>query len=135
MNDELQDLSREELIEIIIDSSKLWLAHDGLWFQAVENHIDMETAILLDGHAWERFTVIEAKRIMNRLGMKPGGGIPNLIKALKYRLYAPTAMFTEDDIICVLGKLRPVAEAYEPPTSPFEFPEPTDGYDDPATHI
>lgn len=88
MNDELQDLSKEELIEIIVDSSKLWLAHDGLWFQAVENHIDMETAILLDGHAWERFTVIEAKRIMNRLGMKPGGGIPNLIKALKYRLYA-----------------------------------------------
>ncbi|MBD3226614.1 MAG: hypothetical protein GF329_00365 [Candidatus Lokiarchaeota archaeon] len=88
MNDEIQDLSKEELIEIIVDSSKLWLAHDGLWFQAVEKNFDIETAMKLDAEAWRRFTVIEAKRIMKRLDMKPGGGIPNLIRALKYRLYA-----------------------------------------------
>ncbi|MHA1229401.1 MAG: DUF6125 family protein [Candidatus Helarchaeota archaeon] len=88
MNDELENLTKQELIQIIIDNAKLWLAHDGLWFQAVESNFDIETAMKLDAEAWKKFTVIEAKRIMKRLNMEPGGGIPNLIKALKYRLYA-----------------------------------------------
>ena len=32
----LQALSKEELIRIIVDDAKNWLAHDGLWFQAVD---------------------------------------------------------------------------------------------------
>ena len=32
----LNGMSKEELIRIIIDDAKNWLAHDGLWFQAVE---------------------------------------------------------------------------------------------------
>lgn len=85
---EVKDLSKQELIELLTDASKNWLAHDGLWFQAVEKELDMDMAIELDKRAWERFTVIEAKRIMKRLGMEPGGGIPALIQALKFRLYA-----------------------------------------------
>ncbi|MHA1309754.1 MAG: DUF6125 family protein [Candidatus Helarchaeota archaeon] len=88
MNNELKNLSNEELIKIIQDSAKLWLAHDGLWFQAVESKYGIDIAIQCDAEAWKRFTVIEAKRIMARLNMEPGGGIPNLIRALKYRLYA-----------------------------------------------
>ncbi|MDP8230611.1 MAG: hypothetical protein P9L93_05855 [Candidatus Gorgyraea atricola] len=52
-----------------------------------------------------------------------------------YRLYAPVAMITEDDIICVLGRIVPVAETYIPPMPPPEFPPPTNGYDDPASHL
>jgi hypothetical protein len=48
----------------------------------------MEDAIAADRTAWETFTVIEAKRIMKRHGIAPGGGIPALAKALGYRLYA-----------------------------------------------
>jgi len=88
MLENLEKLSKEELIKIIVDSAKLWLAHDGLWFQAVERNFGLDNAIKCDKEAWERFSVIEAKRIMNRLGLKEGGGIPNLVKALKYRLYA-----------------------------------------------
>ena len=88
MSNELINLTKEQLIEIIIDSSKLWLAHDGLWFQAVEKQFGIEKAIECDGLAWKVFSAIEAKRIMSRLGLQPGGGIPSLIKALKYRLYA-----------------------------------------------
>lgn len=84
----LQDLSKEELIAIIVDDAKNWLAHDGLWFQAVDQKYGMETAIEIDKAAWERFTVVEAKRIMSRLGIEPGGGIPALIECLKHRLYA-----------------------------------------------
>lgn len=84
----LENLSKAELIEIIVDDAKNWLAHDGLWFQAVDQKYGMETAIEIDRMAWESFTVIEAKRIMARLGMAPGGGIPALVECLKHRLYA-----------------------------------------------
>ncbi len=84
----LSDLSKEELIKIIVDDAKNWLAHDGLWFQAVEKAHGMDAAIEADRNAWEKFTVVEAKRIMARLGMEPGGGIKALVECLKHRLYA-----------------------------------------------
>src|SRR5512138_1251869 len=84
----LFDLSKEELISIIVDDAKNWLAHDGLWFQAVEKTHGMEAAIDADREAWRQFTVIEAKRIMERLGLKPGGGIPALVECLRHRFYA-----------------------------------------------
>ena len=84
----LQELSKEELIAIIVDDAKNWLAHDGLWFQAVEEKYGMEMAIEVDRAAWEKFTVVEAQRIMARLGIEPGGGIPALVECLKHRLYA-----------------------------------------------
>jgi hypothetical protein len=84
----LNALSREELIRIIVDDAKNWLAHDGLWFQAVESRYGIEAAIEADTDAWRAFTVIEAKRILERLGLLPGGGIPALVECLKQRLYA-----------------------------------------------
>lgn len=84
----LEQMSREELIAIIVDDAKNWLAHDGLWFQAVEKMYGIDIAMDADREAWRYFTVIEAKRIMERLGMKPGGGIPALVECLKHRLYA-----------------------------------------------
>jgi hypothetical protein len=85
---DLDVLTREELVARLTDAAKLWLAHDGLWFQAVERAHDMQHAIQLDAAAWERFTVIEARRIMARLGLAPGGGLDALARALDERLYA-----------------------------------------------
>ncbi len=84
----LQSLSKETLIEMLEDQAKNWLAHDGLWFQAVEKQYGMETAIELDKEAWISFTQIEAKRIMRLHNITPGSGIPALKKALQFRLYA-----------------------------------------------
>ena len=81
-------LSRKKLEELLIDFAKRWLAHDGLWFQQVEKSHGMEEAIKLDAAAWEKFTVLEAQRIMGFLGMEPGGGLPALKEALNYRLYS-----------------------------------------------
>jgi hypothetical protein len=86
--DNLLALDKETLVDMLEDAAKNWLAHDGLWFQAVEKKIDMDTALELDRQAWKIFTQIEAMRIMNRHGIKPGGGIEALEKALKFRLYA-----------------------------------------------
>jgi hypothetical protein len=85
---EIEHLAADELREWLRDAALNWLAHDGLWFRAVEEAYGLEAAIALDKKAWEAFTVIEAKRTMKRLGLEPGGGIPALIRALGSRLYA-----------------------------------------------
>lgn len=69
-------------------AAKLWLAHDGLWFQAMEKTHGMDAAMDADREAWRRFSPIEAKRIMANLGMEPGGGLEALERALAYRLYS-----------------------------------------------
>lgn len=84
----LRALDKDALVQIVLDDAKNWLAHDGLWFQAVEGAHGMDAAIDADRAAWEKFTVIEAKRIMERLGLRQGGGIPALLECLKHRLYA-----------------------------------------------
>ena len=84
----LYALSKEELVRIIIDDAKNWLAHDGVWFQSLEKKYGMDVAVDIDTDAWRLFTVVEAKRIMERLSMKPGGGIPALVECLKHRFYA-----------------------------------------------
>lgn len=84
----IKDLSREELLDLLADFAKRWLAHDGLWFQAVEDHFGMDAAIALDKEAWERFTRIEARRIKERLGLPDAAGLDGLEQALGYRLYA-----------------------------------------------
>ncbi len=85
---EPRDCSREELWDLLTDAVKNWLAHDGLWFQAVEKAHGLTEAINLDAEAWSKFTVVEAERIMKRLDLKPNGGISSLVQALKFRLYA-----------------------------------------------
>jgi hypothetical protein len=59
-----------------------------LWFQAVERAFGLDAAVSLDRQAWEQFAPIEARRILERLGRGPGGGIPLLVDALSLRLYA-----------------------------------------------
>ncbi|MFO8036753.1 MAG: DUF6125 family protein [Anaerolineales bacterium] len=86
--DLLRRLDKETLIDMLEDQAKNWLAHDGLWFQAVENAFDMETAIQLDREVWIVFTQIEAKRIMRRHDIDPNQGLSGLEKALAYRMYA-----------------------------------------------
>jgi len=88
MIDDFRNVDRATLEGMLVDFAKNWLAHDGLWFQAVERAFDMQTAIQLDTEAWESFTKIEAKRIMTLHGIEPGSGLDGLKKALGFRLYA-----------------------------------------------
>ena len=84
----LADLDRETLLGIIDDMAKNWLAHDGLWFQAIEQVHDIGLAIEMDQEVWRRFSPIEAKRIKARFNIGDNPGIPGLVKALGYRMYA-----------------------------------------------
>jgi len=86
--EKLDDLSREELIEMLNIYAKNWLAHDGCWFLAIEEAYDMEMAINMDREAWRRFTVVEAKRLIQFLELGENSGLEGLAKALKFRLYS-----------------------------------------------
>ena len=84
----IDDLSRQELLELVRNFAKNWLAHDGLWFQAVERAHDLEHAIELDVEVWRRFSAIEAGRIKTFLRLPERPGLEGLRAALEYRFYA-----------------------------------------------
>lgn len=83
-----EDLSKGDLLKVINVYAKNWLAHDGCWFIAAEEKYGMDTAIELDKKSWERFAVIEARRIIKEFGIELNGGLKALEKAFSYRLYA-----------------------------------------------
>ncbi|AEY66111.1 DUF6125 family protein [Clostridium sp. BNL1100] len=89
------DLSLEELFELNKIYAKNWLAHDGLWFQAIENKYGIDMAIDIDRESWRRFTVIEARRLIEFLDLGKNSGIAGLKKALSFRLYSS---LNEDEI-------------------------------------
>jgi hypothetical protein len=82
------DWSQEYLISLLTDLAKNWLAQDGAWFQAVEKSHGMDLAKKLNDESLEKFTVIEARRIMYRLQIPSNGGLAALEQALELRLYA-----------------------------------------------
>ena len=84
----IEELSKEKLLELTKNFAKNWLAHDGLWFQAVEKAHGLDHAIELDAQTWSRFSPIEAKRIKQFLKLPENGGLEALRKAQDYRLYA-----------------------------------------------
>lgn len=94
--EKIEDLSKEELFELTKNYAKNWLAHDGCWFLSVEEKYGMDTAIEIDTESWRKFTVIEAKRVIDFLELGKNSGIRGLKKALSFRLYS---FLNEDDII------------------------------------
>ena len=84
----LEKFSKADLVRLIGEYSKIWLALDGVWFQSVEQAEGMDAAMFHDAKAWERFTVIEAKRIKAFLGLGDRSGLDGLEKALSLRFYA-----------------------------------------------
>ncbi len=94
--EKIDDLSKEELLELSKIYAKNWLAHDGLWFQSIEEKYGMEMAIDMDREAWRRFTVIEARRLIDFLELGKNPGIAGLKKALSFRLYSS---LNEDEIV------------------------------------
>ena len=101
-NKMLEELSKDELVQLIDIYSKNWLALDGVWFQSVERRRGMDEAMLHDKEAWSRFTVIEAKRIKEFLRLPEYPGLEGMKKALSLRFYAN---LNEDEYIMEGNKL------------------------------
>lgn len=94
--DRIEDLSKEQLIELCRMYAKNWIAHDGCWFLELEKRYGMDRAIEIDIEAWRSFTVIEARKIIQFLGLEKDSGTAGLKKALAFRLYSS---LNEDEII------------------------------------
>ena len=86
--EELDTLSREQLIALLIDDSKNVIAMDGVWFQAIEKEQGMDSAMHFDEEAWKVYTRSEARRIKKFLALEEHCGLEGLAKALSLRLYA-----------------------------------------------
>lgn len=82
-----EDLSINELKELLKAYAKCWLAHDGCWFLSVEEGLGTEEAITYDREAWRKFAPLEARRVMEARGIEPAGGLAALAEALKFRMY------------------------------------------------
>ncbi len=83
-----ESMSRQDLLKALEMFAKNWLAHDGCWFLAAEERLGMESAIELDGRAWARFAVTEARRIMSTFNLPADGGLDGLARALAFRMYS-----------------------------------------------
>lgn len=84
----LDDLSKEQLKELIKIFAKNSLALDGVWFQSIEQKMGMNEAMEHDRNAWRRFTEIEARRIKQFLKLPDNSGLDGLERALAYRFIA-----------------------------------------------
>jgi len=94
--EKIEDLSKDELLELAKVYAKNWLAHDGCWFLSIEEKYGMDTAIAVDTESWRKFTVVEARRLIEFLQLGENPGIEGLKKALGFRLYAT---INDDEIV------------------------------------
>lgn len=85
MNKTLEELTKEQLLELIGIYSKNLIAMDGVWFQSVEQECGMEEAMEHDCRVWERFSAIEARRIKALLRLPEHSGLEGLSRALPLR--------------------------------------------------
>jgi hypothetical protein len=55
---DIRDMGQDALPGLLRDAALNWLAHDGLWFRALEDAFGLEAAMEHDRRAWE-FTIPE----------------------------------------------------------------------------
>jgi len=84
----LDDLSKEELKDLVKIYAKNIIALDGVWFQSNEKKNGIDQAMQHDKNAWTKFTITEARRIKKFIGLEEHPGLEGLKKALSIRFSA-----------------------------------------------
>lgn len=84
----LEDLSKEQLQELVTIYARNVYAMDGVWFQSIEQKEGMDEAMFHDRNAMRRFSETEAKRMKNFLKLPEQSGLEGLEKALSIRFSA-----------------------------------------------
>ena len=79
--------NKDELIKVMEDLGKNWLASDGIWFQTIESHYDIWEAKRCNDSCWARFSPLEASSIKKFLQLPEQAGLAGLKKALSFRVY------------------------------------------------
>lgn len=80
----INDLSREDLLKLNTIYAKNWLAHDGLWFQAIEEKFDMDIAIEMDRESLAALHSDRGQAPDRIFGAGENSGIDGLRKSLPF---------------------------------------------------
>jgi hypothetical protein len=84
----LLTMSKEELLRLLGDLGRNWIAGDGIWFQTVEARDGIWDAKRCNDSCWARFSPFEAWSIRRFLDLPEAPGLSGLKRALGFRLYA-----------------------------------------------
>lgn len=96
----IEELSKEQLQELVTIYARNIYAMDGVWFQSIEQKEGMDEAMHHDRNAMRRFSETEARRIKNFLQLPEHAGLDGLEKALSLRFSAlgnPKVEFVYDN--------------------------------------
>ena len=78
----LQELSKEELIDVLFMHIRDIFACDGLYFLGIEEKFGNEAAVEIDERVWKDMAKIEARRLMKVMGAS-GEDIPSFMQAVR----------------------------------------------------
>lgn len=81
----LEQLTREQLVDLLEITAKDLVALDGTWFQSLEREQGMDAAMEHDRNAWHRFVPSEARRLKKLVGLPDDCGLEGLAAALPLR--------------------------------------------------
>ena len=84
----LLTMPKEELLRLLGDLGRNWIAGDGIWFQTVEVRDGIWDAKRCNDSCWARFSPFEAWSIRRFLDLPEAPGLSGLKRALGFRLYA-----------------------------------------------
>lgn len=85
MREFLQDMAKDQLIDLAEGYAKNIVAMDGVWFQATEKSFGMDQAMEQDALAWRGFAPAEACRLKKMLGLPGHPGLGGLEQVLRLR--------------------------------------------------
>ena len=107
LSTDLDDLSKQELIELVQMSAKNLVAMDGVWFQVLEEKYGMDMAMDIDAEVWNRYPLSEGKRLKMFLGLGDEPGLEGLAQALRFNYSAhanEASIHWEEDASSVGGR-------------------------------
>lgn len=102
LGETFENLTKEELVELLEMASKNLVAMDGVWFQVLEEKYGMDLAMDIDAEVWNRYPISEAHRLKKFLHLGEYPGLKGLERALRlnYNVHANEAsMYWEDDAL------------------------------------
>jgi hypothetical protein len=88
VHEELEQLPKETLIELIKMHSRNWHTCDGLWFSGVEERYGTDKALEIDVNMWDVSSRLEAKRIKEILAIPDNGGLDAVLRTVNFMSWA-----------------------------------------------
>ena len=105
---ELENLSKDTLIDLLKLYSRLYMVLDGFWYLSIKESINNEQALACDKWVWERITKYEMRKISDLLKFREN----NVVALMKTLCFTPwlwnmeyeITLNSEDDAILTVSR-------------------------------